>query len=70
MQVAQAETLDSAYASWILRSVVHTSCDAQILGTGMNGNKKFWEELIAYFPLIMDLIENNQSHNYSIVGFV
>jgi hypothetical protein len=30
---------------------------------GGNGNKKFWEELIAYFPHHTDSIENEASNN-------
>jgi hypothetical protein len=33
-------------------------------------NKKFWEELIAYFPWYKDRIENDVSNNSSIVTCV
>jgi hypothetical protein len=38
---------------------------------GHNNNKKFWEELIAYFPWYdTDPIENDVSNNSSIVACV
>jgi hypothetical protein len=42
-----------------------------LLSLKLRVNKKFWEELIAYFYLYnTDLVENDESNNYFIVGYV
>jgi hypothetical protein len=61
MQLAQAETLDSARGSWILRSVVHTSRDVQILGTGMDG--KGGGKPAIYFSSVDQKVTRNSVKN-------